>query len=171
MDTLTTPTGEYEMAYLKKIASSFVRGKGGKCWYQQEDIVNDLVVELLDGFTLHQAYIKLKKRYDKGIKTVNIDSVPASYLVDHTNDEENIRRVPKERHEDLEEEFTKRIASLDLADRTLMMLARVGYKDKDLAQALNLSNTHVRVKKHRLIKGLKNHGKTASTENSPIDTD
>lgn len=157
---ISTPTGDYTLKKLRAIALGVV-GRNRGLWFDQQDVLNDLIVFLLEGKTLPEAQSLIGKKYRLDVQVVDIDNLSDKYLGDHSHDPENVRIMTPLDKKKIEVEFHTRMGKLDKIGYDIMVFKTLGYSDKTIAKKAKLSCANVRVRLHRAIaqlKGMKTDG-------------
>jgi len=147
---IKTPTGTYSLADLRVKAGAFAY-KNNKLWFDEDDILNDLVMFLLEGDTLVVALRKIGRKYKDHFLCVNIDNLSDKYLIDKSYEEENVRTLFGLEKTALQEEYYRRLAKLDKLSHDILVHKSLGQSDKAIAKLVGLSHSNVRVRLHRAI--------------------
>jgi len=152
---MDTPTGKYDPEHIQKLASAICENLKGS-WFDREDVAQDLMVELLSGASLTEAYDEINKKYGHNIVVTSIDGLPDHYLKDMQFEEkENVGQVSFLERKALVKEFEKRLDKLPLDSQMMVVLRSHGYKDRQLAETLKMPCASVRTKLRRALQEMR----------------
>ena len=153
MEQLNTPTGQYDLEELRKIASGIAR-RANSSALDYEDLYHDLVVLLLEGLTLPQACRGIKKKYKGWKKCPSIFVIPQE-LVSTDPREDNERILTDYDRFRIQQQFFEILDKLTPSEKRLMIHVSLGFTNKEIAKCFGLSYGYVRKYKCETMKKMR----------------
>lgn len=153
MEHIDTPTGQYGLEELRKIASGIARRVSSPS-LDYEDLYHDIVVSLLDGLTLPQACQGIKKKYKWWKKGPSIFVIPQE-LVSTDPREDNERILTDYDRFEIQRQFFEILDQLTPSEKRLMIHVSLGFTNKEIAKCFGLSYGYVRKYKCETIKKMR----------------
>jgi DNA-binding CsgD family transcriptional regulator len=153
MNELDTPTGQYNLAELKRIAGGIHRRIRSPA-FDVDDLYHDLIMYLLEGKTMGEACIEIKHKYHKWNKGVSIFTIPQEFVSSNER-EENVRILSDHDHAVIHTRFFSLLDRLDPQERNLMTHVMLGFSIKEIASILKETENHIGVMKHRIIRKMR----------------
>ena len=153
MEQLDTPTGQYALEELRKIAGGIAR-RVRSLSLDQEDLYHDLIVLLLEGNDLLQACRGIKKKYKGWKKGASIFEIPQE-LVCTDPREVNERILTDYERYQIQQSFFAILDQLTPNERRLMIHVSLGFSNKEIASAFGQSYGYIRKYKCETIKKMR----------------
>lgn len=150
---LTTPTGVYDIDTLTHLVYGIRRALHLPI-LDWEDLLQDLIVYLLEGSTLSQGCVKIRKKYKSWGNQVAYSAIPEIVIHD-TVDKGNARILSDREKNSIRQKFYAKVDKLPVEDQHLVILRTFGYKHKEIAQIMDLNHSAVRKRMERIKRRLR----------------